>query len=263
MTDLNRDDRQRALGEAFCRLHQPGNPIALFNVWDALSARTVADAGAKAIATASWSVAAAHGFEDGEKMPWELALANLGRVVRATPLPTSFDMERGYSEGPEGLADNVHAVISAGAVGANLEDSIIEGGALRPAPEQVRRIAAARAAADASGIRFFINARIDVLLAVAPGDRTVGHVEACLERARAYADAGADGIFIPGLTDERLIALAARDCPLPLNVSMRPNSPGLRQLAELGVARVSHGPMPCRAMIESLGREAARTFAGR
>jgi 2-methylisocitrate lyase-like PEP mutase family enzyme len=255
-------DRQKKLGETFCHLHQPGNPLVLFNVWDALSARTVADAGAKAIATASWSVAAAHGFDDGEAMPWELALANLTRVVRATPLPTSFDMERGYCEGPEGLADNVRAAIAAGAVGANLEDSIVEGGALRPVGEQVRRITAARAAANASGIRFFINARTDGLLAVAPGARTAVHVEACLERARAYADAGADGIFMPGLTDERLIALAARHCPLPLDVSMRPDSPGLRQLAELGVARVSHGPMPCRAMVDSLGREAARALAG-
>ena len=117
----------------FHALHQPGHPLVLFNIWDPGSAKAVAAAGAAAVATGSWSVAAANGFDDGERMPLELALANLRRIVAATTLPVTIDLESGYGETPEHVATTVLAALDAGAVGCNIEDSFPESGALRDA----------------------------------------------------------------------------------------------------------------------------------
>src|SRR5688572_22380176 len=147
---------------AFRARHIKGDPLLLFNIWDAGSARIVADAGARALATGSWSVAAAQGYDDGEELPLDVAIANLRRIVAATDLPVSIDIEGGYGREPERVAASVGAAVDAGAVGCNLEDRVVGGTGLYSTEEQCRRLAAARAAAPSRN--FFINARIDSFL---------------------------------------------------------------------------------------------------
>ncbi|WP_399678491.1 isocitrate lyase/phosphoenolpyruvate mutase family protein [Xenophilus sp.] len=240
------------LARQFHALHLPGNPLVLFNAWDAGSARAVADAGAKAIATGSWSVAAAHGYEDGEQIPLELAMANLRRMVAAVPLPVTVDLESGYGGAPGVVADTVAAAIEAGAIGCNLEDSFPADGSLRPVDAQVARLAAARKVADKAGLPFFLNARTDVFFQKPADAHDQAMVEAALERARAFAEAGANGLFVPGLVSEDLIAKLCAGSPLPVNVMAREGGPGRARLAELGVARISHGPGPYRGAMRWL-----------
>lgn len=241
----------------FHALHQPGDPLVLFNVWDAGSAKAVAAAGAAALATGSWSVAAANGFDDGERMPLVLALDNLRRIVAASSLPVTVDLESGYGETPEQVAATVSAALDAGAIGCNLEDSFPESGALRDAADQAQRLAQARKAADTAGIALFINARSDVFFQKSAEAHDEGMVDEALDRARAYAAAGASGLFLPGLSDERLIARAVQGSPLPVNVMAMPGTPPMARLRELGVARVSHGPGPYRGAMQWL-QDAAR-----
>ncbi|TAK39073.1 MAG: isocitrate lyase/phosphoenolpyruvate mutase family protein [Lysobacteraceae bacterium] len=240
------------LARQFQALHIPGNPLILFNAWDVGSARAVADAGARAIATGSWSVAAAHGYEDGERIPLELAMANLRRIVAALPLPVTVDLETGYGAAPQVVADTVADAIEAGAVGCNLEDSFAADGSLRRAEEQAARLAAARKVADKAGLAFFINARTDVFFQKPADAHDAAMVDAALERARAYADAGASGLFVPGLVSETLIERLVKESPLPVNIMASAAAPARVRLAELGVARISHGPGPYRGAMRWL-----------
>lgn len=243
---------QTAKAEAFRRLHRPGQPLVLYNIWDAGSARAVAEAGAKALATGSASVAAAQGYEDGEAVPLDLALANAARIVAATDLPVSLDFERGYGAGPEQVGEAVAAALETGIIGCNIEDSLGEGAALRPTGEQAERLAAARGAADRAGIPLFINARTDVFFQRPTEQHAIEMVEAAAERAHAYAAAGADGIFVPLLVDQTLIRRMVELSPLPVNVMALGAAPPLDSLAQLGVARVSFGPGPYRLAMNAL-----------
>ena len=247
---------QAELAQRFHALHVPGTPLVLFNAWDVGSARAVADAGAKAIATGSWSVAAAHGFEDGERLPLELALANLQRIVEALPLPVTVDLESGYGGAPGVVADTVAAALEAGAIGCNLEDSFPADGTLRPMDAHVARLTAARKVADKAGIPFFINARTDVFFQKPAAAHDTAMADAALERARAYADAGASGLFVPGLVDAALIARIVEGSPLPVNLMASAAAPERKRLAELGVARISHGPGPYREAMQWLTQAA-------
>ncbi len=243
---------QREHAERFRELHKPGQPIVLFNIWDAGSAKVVADAGAAALATGSWSVAAAHGFEDGENIPLPLALANLQRIVASVDVPISIDLESGYGD----VSATVRQAIAAGAIGFNLEDSYVPEQELYSIADQSKRLQAARNAADAILDRVFINARTDVFLVTGPSGHTDAMVDDALERANAYAHAGADSFFVPGLLDPEKIARICADCPLPVNVMARPGASSVTQLAQMGVARISYGPHPYRLAMASL-REAA------
>jgi len=236
---------------AFAALHVPGEPLVLFNAWDAGSANIVADAGAKAVATGSWSVAAAQGFADGEKMPLDLAIANLERIVAAVELPVTIDLEGGYDD----AAASAARAKRAGAVGCNLEDRVVGGDGLYPADRQAARLAAVR---EAAGPSFFINSRIDLFLKAPAEAHDEALLDEALERARAYADAGADGIFLPGLVDERLVGSACERSPGPVNIMVWPGTPPLRRLAELGVARISHAGAPWRVAMKALGEAARR-----
>jgi 2-methylisocitrate lyase-like PEP mutase family enzyme len=248
---------QRAKAEAFRALHVRGDPLILFNAWDAGSARAVARAGARAIGTGSWSVAAAHGFPDGETMPLDLVLANAERIAAAVELPVSIDMVRGYGEQPAEIAKTVRRLWEAGAVGCNVEDSLPDGSGLSPVAEQAERLRAAKEAAPS----MFVNARVDLFLRT-PADR---HDEALLDRAldrgAAYVEAGADGIFVPGLADEALIERFCKTCPRPVNILVGPDAPSAARLAGFGVARISHGPWPYREAMARL-EEAARAALG-
>jgi methylisocitrate lyase len=217
----------------------------------------VATGGAKAIATGSWSVANANGFADGELLPLRLAIDNLRRIVDATDLPVTVDLESGYGDSPEVVAETIGFAIDAKAVGCNLEDSFPANGRLREIADQAARIRSARQAADAGNFRFFINARTDIFFQLPPEHHNDAKVVEAIERARAYADAGADGIFAPGLVDISLIARLAEASPLPLNIMIGDTTPAVAALAQNGVARVSYGPRPYLIAMRAL-QEAAR-----
>lgn len=217
--------------------------------------RPVAGGGAKAIATGSWSVANANGFADGELLPLRLAMDNLRRIVDATDLPVTVDLESGYGDLPEKVAETIGLAIDAKAVGCNLEDSFPANGRLRETADQAARIRRARQVADATNFRFFINARTDIFFQRPPEHHNDAMVVEAIERARAYADA--DGIFAPGLVDISLIARLAEASPLPLNIMIGDATPPVAALAEHGVARVSYGPRPYRIAMRAL-EEAAR-----
>jgi 2-methylisocitrate lyase-like PEP mutase family enzyme len=241
----------------FAALHVPGNPLILYNAWDAGSAKVIAGAGAKAIATGSWSVAAAHGYDDRERLPLELALSNLERIVEAVKLPVTLDFESGYATSPAGVSENVAQVIARGAVGFNFEDQVIGGAGLYSASDQAARIAAARAACERAGVPGYINARTDVFLKADRAGHDDALLDQALERARAYADAGASGLFAPALVDEALIGRLCDSLALPVNIYVMPQTPPAKRLAQLGVARISHGPGPYRLVMKTL-EEAAR-----
>lgn len=251
---------KRDLAAAFRALHVPGKPLVLFNIWDAGSAGAVAAAGAPAIATGSWAVAAVHGAGDGETLPLELVLANLARIVGTVGVPVTLDLESGYGTDPQGVGRSVGQAIIAGAVGLNIEDSVPGARTLRPVEEAAARYAAARQAADEVGVNAFLNARTDVFL-LADGGHDMGLVEEALARADAYAAAGADGLFVPGLADPALIGAVTARSPLPVNVMMGKATPPVSALAALGVARVSHGHGPYVEAMQAL-EAAARAAMG-
>jgi 2-methylisocitrate lyase-like PEP mutase family enzyme len=242
--------------ETFRALHVPGDPLVLFNIWDAGSAKAVAGAGARAIATGSYGVAEANGLKDGEMVPLDLALDNLERIVSAVDVPVTIDMESGYGSTPEAVGRSVAAARAAGAAGINIEDRLPGESELVPVAEQAKRLAAAAA----SGL--FVNARCDVFRgrdAAADGETLVA---ATLERARAYVDAGASGLFVPFLGDARCIAAICAGSPLPVNVLWRKEAGDRAALARLGVARISHGHQPWAAAMAWLAGEAQTVLAG-
>ncbi|MFJ8198137.1 isocitrate lyase/phosphoenolpyruvate mutase family protein [Streptomyces sp. NPDC096152] len=243
--------RDRAL--AFRALHVPGRPLVLANVWDAMSARVVEEAGAAAVATTSAGLAWALGAADGDRLDRDRALAALARITGVVGVPVTADIESGYAEDAAGVADTVRAVLAAGAVGVNIEDALyVEGaGPLRPVAEQAERIAAAREAADAAGVPLFVNARVDTFL------RGAGDVDLTLERAAAYRAAGADGIFVPGAVDPGIVKVLADGVEAPLNILAGPGAPPVAELAALGAARVSTGSS-LAAAAHALVRRAAR-----
>jgi len=250
---------QKEKAEAFKSLHVKGSPVILFNIWDAGSARTIEHAGAKAIATGSWSVAAAQGFDDGEQIPLALLLANIKRIVESVSVPVTLDFETGYATELAGLQENITKVIAAGAVGINFEDRIIGGGGLQTIEDQSARIKAVREAADE--VPLFINARTDVFLETYPAKHDEGQLEQALERAAAYAEAGASGLFAPGLRDPELIERLCDRSPLPVNILVLPDTPPTKTMAQLGVARISYGAAPYRQMAEALKAAAQKAFA--
>jgi 2-methylisocitrate lyase-like PEP mutase family enzyme len=245
------NDQQQKANE-FRKLHVPGTPVVLFNVWDAGSARAVAASGAAAVATSSWSVADANGFADGERTPLALAIDILRRIASAIDLPVTIDLESGYGDAAELVGETVAQAIEAGAVGCNIEDSVPANGALRATADQAVRIRRAREVADATCAGFFINARSDVFFQRPPAEHSTTMVDEALARAAAYADAGANGLFAPGLVDEALIARLASASPLPVNVMVADATPPLSALAAAGVARVSYGPRPYLLAMKAL-----------
>src|SRR5438874_11463331 len=235
--------------EQFARLHLAGDPLVLFNVWDTGSAAAVARAGAKAIATGSASVAAANGFTDGEAVPMDFAIGNARRIVDAVDLPVTVDFEGGYAADPEEAAQNVAKLAATGAIGCNFEDQVVGTDQLYAIADQAARIAAVRSAV---GMDFFINARTDIFLKAPIETHDAAMVDAALERARAYADAGASGFFVPLLADLKLLERVCRESPLPVNFMAFPGCPSNSDVAAAGVARISHGPFPHRALMAKL-----------
>jgi 2-methylisocitrate lyase-like PEP mutase family enzyme len=245
---------QHARAAALRALHREGT-FVLPNAWDAGSAVMVAAAGAQAVATTSAGVSWSLGRPDGQNLTREEAADAVARIVAAVDLPVTADIEGGYGSGPEAVAATVAAVIVAGAVGVNLEDSGAPNDDLFDAAAQAARIRAARAAAAEAGLpELVINARTDVFL-YEMGEPE-GRLDDVLARASAYAEAGADCLFVPGLLDLGTLAILTAKSPLPVNAMAGPGAPGVAALGAAGVRRVSLGQAIAQAAY-TLARKAA------
>jgi len=234
---------------AFHALH--ADFLILPNAWDAGSARVIQDLGAKAIATSSAAVAWAHGYADGHHFPPAKLVAVIEDIARVVSVPISTDAEAGYADDPRGVAENVTALINAGAVGINIEDG------KGPHELHVRKIEAAREAAVRAGVDLFINARTDVFLKkLVPAEEAVAET---LRRARAIKSAGASGLFVPVLSKPDEVAAIVEGAGLPLNLMAIPGLPGVAELKALGVKRLSAATAIFNAGIEG-ARAAAAEF---
>lgn len=244
--------------ETFARLHVPGDPLVLFNAWDPGSAVAVAKSGAQAIATGSASVAMANGFGDGQEVPLELALGNAARIVVAVELPVTVDFEGGYATDADGLTANGRRLAETGAIGCNFEDQVVGTDELYAIADQAERIGALR---DGVGGDFFINARTDLFLKAKAEAHDSMLADEAIERGQAYAEAGANGLFIPGLGDLALVERICSAVSLPVNAMHLPGGPSRSQWASAGIARVSHGPFPFMDMQAWLTDQAGAALA--
>jgi 2-methylisocitrate lyase-like PEP mutase family enzyme len=250
---------QSQKAKRFAKLHANGEPLMMFNAWDAGSAKVIAETGARAVATSSWSVAEAQGFRDGEDLPLSLVEQIAAQIARSVDVPVTIDFEGGYSESESEIAANVSRLLGLGIIGINFEDRVVKGKGLYAIDRQSNRIAAIRKAADKAGIDLFINARTDTFLGQS-GDPAKSIQEA-LDRAKAYEAAGASGFFIPGLQPAALIGQIVEGTTLPVNVMVMDGVPSNKRLAELGVARISYGPIPYIETLEALKKNAQRAHS--
>lgn len=235
------------------RLHADPELLLLVNVWDVITARTVADVpGTRALATASHSIAAAYGYPDGEQIPRDLMIEAVGRIAAAVDLPVTADLEAGYGD----VRGTIERAIDVGVVGANLEDR------LAPLPDAVRAVQDAVAAGERAGIPFVLNARTDAFLRA--GDKDPAAVLAdAIERGRAYLEAGASTFFAPGRLDEATVtALVEALGERRVNLIGVPGSLPLETLQRLGVARVSYGPWSQNVALTALANLAGDVYAG-
>lgn len=230
---------QRAKASTLRALHD-GPALVLPNAWDAGSAVLIAQAGAKAIATTSGGISWALGYSDGQNLTRADMVESVRRIADAVQVPVTADVEGGYGPAPEDIAATVEAIIGAGAVGVNLEDSRAPGGPLFEVAEQAERLRAGRTAAERAGLPgLVINARTDVFLFQIgePG----GRFDDVVARAAAYAEAGADCLFVPGLVDLAELERLVRAVSLPVNVMAGPGAPNVADFEAKGVRRVSVG----------------------
>ncbi|MER7751127.1 isocitrate lyase/phosphoenolpyruvate mutase family protein [Kitasatospora sp. NPDC097643] len=250
-------DSARTLRERALRLRELGadGVLVLPNAWDAGSAAVIASAGAPAIATTSGGVSWSLGRGDGQRLDRAEAVEAARRIVAAVDLPVTVDAEGGYGPLPADVAATVTALIGVGAVGVNLEDSTAPGGPLFPVAEQAARLRAARTAAERAGLpELVVNARTDVCLF------GLGGPEDVLVRAEAYAEAGADGLFVPGLLDLDALADLCERSPLPVNAMAVAGGPTVAELAAAGVRRVSLGTGLAQLAYTAARRAAAELF---
>ena len=243
---------------AFAKLHVKGDPVIIFNVWDAGTAKAVAEIGATAVATGSHAVAIANGYADGENIPLKLVLENLERIAASVDLPVSLDFEGGYSREQDGLAANARKVIDAGAIGVNFEDRIVAGSGIYCVEEQAARIRAIRRAADEVSLPLFINARTDIFLSRPAETHSEENLKESIDRVHAYAEAGASGFFAPALVNPDFIGRLCEASPLPVNILVWPGVPSSKELAGLGVARISYGGGTYRTAMNAF-KEAGKT----
>lgn len=248
---------QSTLFQTFETLHTPSNPLILYNVWDAGTAKAACEAGARAIATGSWSVAAAQGYADGENIPLAVLVQIVTRIVDSVDVPVSVDFECGYSDDLGQLSDNFKAIMDTGAVGVNFEDQIIGQSGIRTPDDQARRIETLANTASQSGVKMFVNARTDMFLQESDASKHETLMQVCLDRDAQYRAAGANGFFVPGLSDGTLISQLTQTADLPINVMASGTAADMSHLAECGVARISQGPHPYRAFIETFKTAAA------
>ncbi|HEX7120509.1 MAG TPA: isocitrate lyase/phosphoenolpyruvate mutase family protein [Longimicrobiales bacterium] len=241
---------------AFLDLHRGERILVLPNAWDVASARLFEEAGFAAVGTTSAGIAVSAGYPDGERIPRDEMLRAVQRIAASVSVPVSVDLEAGYGRTPDAVADTVRRAIAAGAAGINLEDGSADGaGALSDVALQLEKLAAAREAARSMRVQIVINARTDVYwLEVGDAAGRFGHA---VSRANAYRAAGADCVFIPGVTDASTIAGLVREVDGPLNILAGAATPPVGELERLGVRRLSVGSGPIRAALARVRRIAA------
>lgn len=241
MTD--QENAQSVKAAELLRLHRAPEVLQLINVWDVITARVIADLpGTKALATASHSIAASYGYEDGEHMPVDLMLEAVGRIAASTALPVSADLEAGYGNPGE----TVRRAIGAGIVGANIEDQ------MRPLAEAVKQMRDAVRAGEAEGIDFVLNARTDAFL-LGQGRDPSDVLADAIERGKAFLGAGASCVFVPGKLDEATVAALVEGIgQRKVSVINVPGSLSPSRLQELAVARISYGPWTQRVTLTAL-----------
>ena len=248
--------------ERFLRLHQEGR-LLLPNAWDAVSARVLEAAGFRAVATTSAGIAWARGLRDGERIGRDAMMREIAAIAAAVSCPLSADVEAGYDAAPDGVARTVDAVLAAGAIGVNLEDSHPEPAAtpLFGVRDQQARIAAAREAAARQGVPLVINARTDTFL-LNLGGSLDERIAMTVERGRAWLEAGADVVFVPGLTEPEIVSGLVRDIGGPVSLLLRAGGPPPAELFDAGACRISLGSS---AMLAALGalRDLAEDLAQR
>jgi 2-methylisocitrate lyase-like PEP mutase family enzyme len=250
MDNLNLQTKKASL---FRAMHSGRDILLLPNIWDVASARIIEEAGFGAIATTSAGIAFSLGYPDGQKISREEMLAAVARIVRSVRVPVTADVEAGYGSTPEAAARTTQGVIEAGAVGLNLEDAASESGApLVELALQLEKIRAVREVAARLKVPLVLNARTDVYL-LQVGDPAKRYDEA-VRRLRAFRDAGADCVFLPGLRDAATIGRLIADLQCPVNILAGSGSPSVPELQKLGVARVSLGSGPMRATLGLLRR---------
>ncbi|WP_313695154.1 isocitrate lyase/PEP mutase family protein [Halorarum halobium] len=248
-----RQEIQRNRAESFRERHSDAadGPLVLPNAWDAASAIVYETLGFAAVGSSSAGVAASLGLPDGEVVGRDEMLAAVGRMADAVDLPVSADVEAGYGDGPEAVAETVRLTIEAGAVGVNLEDGTGDpDDPLVDVETHAAKIRAAREAAEEAGIPLAINGRTDVFWSEV-GDGA-DRVARTVERANAYREAGSDCLFVPGVTDPEEIEALVDGIDGPINVLGGPGAPSVPELGNLGVARVSVGSGPMRATLVHL-----------
>src|SRR5271165_3731868 len=246
---------QAEKAEKLRKLHHGPRILALPNAWDVVSARILEEVGHPAIATSSAAVAFAHGYPDGQRISRGEMLDAVARIAQAVRVPVTADLESGYGKTPEEMADFTKAMVVAGVAGLNFEDvtgddesSHVELGL------QVRNICAIRETSAALGVPVVINARTDVYLMPIGPEAT--RFERTVERLRAYREAGADCLFVPGVCDRETIVKLVKALDAPLNILASQGCPSLDELEKMGVARVSAGSSAMRAAMGAFQRVA-------
>jgi 2-methylisocitrate lyase-like PEP mutase family enzyme len=238
-------------------LHRPGDPLVLPNAWDVVTARAVVEAGFPVVATTSWGVAEALGYEDQERAPADEMLAAAARISRGVEVPVTVDAEAGYGMGPVEL---VASLRDAGAAGCNLEDTDHIAGGLRDPDKQAEWLRAVRQAASAEGYPLVINARVDVFEAPWEADASAsqgGLVDDAVRRANAYIEAGVDCVYPILLWEKEPLRRFMSEVPGPVNIAAIEQAPSIADLAALGVARVSWGPLLYWGAIAGLKKQLA------
>ncbi len=237
--------------EKFLALHHEPKLLVLPNIWDPLGARLLEGLGYPAVATASAAVAYSLGYDDGQKIKFDAMLDVIERIASSVAVPMTADLERGYAEHPQEIAENIRQVMHAGAVGINFEDSSFEGGPLQPIDFQCERIQAIRNMADKEGIPLVINARIDVFMRSADISRSEKIAET-ISRGKAYLDAGADCLYPIGPGDVETLKRIREETEAPINVYASKLAASMKELAAIGISRLSLGPGLIRASLTTM-----------
>jgi 2-methylisocitrate lyase-like PEP mutase family enzyme len=240
-------------------LHRPGDPVVLPNAWDPPSARRLAATGAAALATTSVGVAEALGYEDGEVTPWQEMLAAVGRIAAAVELPVTADLEAGYGLSPDEL---VAGLLDAGAVGLNQEDTDHTSGRLADPDAHAERLAAIKEAGRSAGVDVVLNARVDSFLRAAPDADPEAVLDDAVARGRRYAEAGADCVYPFAARGRAAIRRLVDEVGAPVNIVAVPTGLTRRELAELGVARVSFGGGLAQRALEAAAAEVEAFVSG-
>ncbi|MFB5662485.1 isocitrate lyase/phosphoenolpyruvate mutase family protein [Alteribacillus sp. HJP-4] len=239
------------MAKNFYELHYRSSTFVLPNAWDVISAKMFEESGFKAIGTTSAGIAASLGYKDGQNMPLKKMIETIERIAKSVNVPVTADIEAGYGQTVNAVLETVKKVIETGAIGINLEDGT--GDSVHPIYDislQKEKIAAIREMSDSNNASLFINARTDMYW-LNIGDPSLRFQET-VKRAEAYQEAGANCIFVPGVSDQKLIQCLRKAISCPINLLADPETPSLTDLSEIGIERLSCGSVPFRTTITLL-----------